>query len=338
MLNSFFLFITIISFNFFIFHFYKPVAKIYNLYDNPDYKRKIHKKKIPLLGGLYLSLNLLLIILLNFIYPEILDSIYFDNIKKFYSFFFISISFYFLGFFDDKIKLNPSFKLIIMIIILSFAIFLDEDLLLKNLNSTYFNYSMNLSYYSYLFTVLCFLLFINAFNMLDGINGQVATYFLFILLLFLSKGLFTYLLIFGAYVLFFLKLNFKNKIFLGDSGSLPLAFIVGYLFIKSYNLDNKFSIEEIFLVMSVPGYELLRLAISRILNRKHPFEADNQHIHHLILAKKNLLSTFLIIQFLLIFPYILLYLTNSFLFSFLINLFLYIIIIIYFKKFNYKIN
>jgi UDP-N-acetylmuramyl pentapeptide phosphotransferase/UDP-N-acetylglucosamine-1-phosphate transferase len=337
MLNNIFFFATIIFLNFTIFYFNKPIANIYNLYDKPDYKRKLHKKKISLLGGFFLVLNLLLIISLNFIYPKILDGIFFNNIKKFLSFFFISILFYFLGFFDDKFKLSPNFKLISMVIFLSFALFLDKDILLKNLNFTYFNFSLNLSSYSYFFTVFCFLLFINAFNMLDGINGQASSYFLFIMLLFLSKAIFIYLVfVFVVYMLFFLRLNFKNQTFLGDSGSLPLAFIASYLFIKSYNLGHNFSVEEIFLIMSVPGYELLRLAISRILNKKHPFEADNLHLHHLILAKKKFLKTFLIIQFLLITPYIFLHLSNSFLFSLFANLFIYIVIVIYFKKFTVK--
>ena len=333
MLNNIYFFSIIILVNLLIFYFYKPIANIYNLYDKPDFERKIHKKKIPLLGGLFLLLNLSLIILLNLIYPKILDIFFFGNIKNFFSFFFISILFYFLGFFDDKFKLSANFKLIAMVIFLSFALFLDKDILLKNLNFAYFNFSLNLANYSYFFTVFCFLLFINAFNMIDGINGQASTYFLFIMLLFLSKAILIYLvLVLAVYALFFLRLNFKDKTFLGDSGSLPLAFIISYLFIKSYNLGYKFSVEEIFLIMSVPGYELLRLAISRILNKKHPFEADNLHLHHLILTKKNFLKTFLIVQFLLTFPYILLHSSNSFLFSLFVNLFMYVMTVIYFKR------
>jgi UDP-GlcNAc:undecaprenyl-phosphate GlcNAc-1-phosphate transferase len=333
MLNNIYFFSIIILVNLLIFYFYKPIANIYNLYDKPDFERKIHKKKIPLLGGLFLLLNLSLIILLNLIYPKILDRFFFGNIKNFFCFFFISILFYFLGFFDDKFKLSANFKLIAMVIFLSFALFLDKDILLKNLNFAYFNFSLNLANYSYFFTVFCFLLFINAFNMIDGINGQASTYFLFIMLLFLSKAILIYLvLVLAVYALFFLRLNFKDKTFLGDSGSLPLAFIISYLFIKSYNLGYKFSVEEIFLIMSVPGYELLRLAISRILNKKHPFEADNLHLHHLILKKKNFLKTFLIVQFLLTFPYILLHSSNSFLFSLFVNLFMYVMTVIYFKR------
>lgn len=333
MLNNTSFFIIVILINFLIFYFYKPIFNIYNLYDKPDFKRKLHKKKVPLLGGLFLALNLLIIIFINFIYPKTLEVDFFKNTKNYFSFFFTSLMFFSLGFLDDKFKLSANLKLIVMIVLLSFALFLDGDILLKNLNFDYLNYNLNLLNYSYFITILCFLLFINAFNMLDGINGQVPTYFLFIMLIFLAKAISVYLVfIFIAYILFFLMLNLKGKVFLGDSGSLPLAFITSYLFIKSYNLGYKFSVEEIFLIMSLPGYELFRLAITRIIKKKNPFEADNLHLHHLIIVKKGFLKTFLIIQFLLIFPYVLLHLSNSFLFSLFVNLLMYIVIVIYFKK------
>jgi len=333
MQNNIFFFVLVILINFLISYFYKSIVNIYKLYDKPDFKRKLHKKKVPLLGGLFLVFNLLLIIFINILYPATLEGNFFQNINNYFSFFFISLLFYLLGFVDDKFKLNANFKLIVMVVLVSFAFLFDKDILLKNLYFSYFNYNLNLSNYSYFFTVLCFLLFINAFNMLDGINGQVPTYFFFIMLILLSKAILIYsVFVFAIYILFFLNLNLKNQTFLGDSGSLPLAFIVSYIFIKSYNLGYKLSVEEIFLIMSVPGYDLLRLAITRVLNKKHPFKADNLHLHHLILVKKGFSKTFLIVQFLLISPFLLFHLTNSFLFSLFLNLLMYIAVIINFKK------
>lgn len=56
--------------------------------------------------------------------------------------------------------------------------------------------------------------------------------------------------------------------------------------------------------MIIPGFELLRLAIYRMIKKKHPFKADRNHIHHLLLKKNNYIKTFLFVQFLLIFPYV----------------------------------
>lgn len=329
MLNSFFF--IIFFFNFVLYYFYKQISLTYNIFDFPDFKRKIHKKKIPLLGGLFIILNLFLIFLLHFFYIEIFDNNYFKNIESFFSFFFVAFFIYLLGFFDDKYKLKANSKLIITTIILILAIYVDRDILLKNLNFNSINYNINLFNYSYFFTIFCLLLFINAFNMLDGINGQASTYFLFVLSIFLIKGILLFLIL--ALVIttsFFLFYNFKSKIFLGDSGSLLLAYIIGYIFIKSYNLENKFSAEEIFLIMSVPGYELLRLAVTRLLNKKHPFNADNLHIHHLILKNFAFFKTFLIIQFILISPYTMYILLNNFFISFFLSLVFYTLFIRYF--------
>ena len=63
--------------------------------------------------------------------------------------------------------------------------------------------------------------------------------------------------------------------------------------------------DEIFLIMMIPGFELLRLAIHRIVKKKHPFKADRNHIHHLIIDKKGYIFTLIIIQLLFCSPYLL---------------------------------
>ena len=117
-------------------------------------------------------------------------------------------------------------------------------------------------------------------------------------------------------IFFILYLNFKKKIFLGDSGSLLLSFLLGSLIIKSYNNNlNVFLADEIFLIMLLPGLELLRLAIFRILKKKHPFVADNEHIHHYLLNRYNFVKTTIIIQSIYIFPIIFYYSFNNIFYS-----------------------
>ena len=107
-------FFLIFLYNFILYYFYKQISKIYNVFDFPDFKRKLHKKKIPLLGGLYVTLNLFLIFLLNFFYIEIFNNNYFKNIDSFISFFIGAFFIYLLGFFDDKYKLKANSKLFII--------------------------------------------------------------------------------------------------------------------------------------------------------------------------------------------------------------------------------
>ena len=84
--------------------------------------------------------------------------------------------------------------------------------------------------------------------------------------------------------------------------------------------------------MAVPGLDMFRLFLERILNKKNPFKADSNHLHHLILykfPKKNVASILLILV--LIFPYTLTFTKLSYLFILLITLLLYLTLVIFFK-------
>jgi UDP-GlcNAc:undecaprenyl-phosphate GlcNAc-1-phosphate transferase len=330
-------FIIIIFINFLLLFYYKSISKYYNLYDYPDFKRKLHSKPIPILGGLYIQINLIIILIFNVFEINIFNNDNFTVKKEFYLFFFTFL-FYLLGFFDDKYTIKPNIKLIFMISILSLLLYLDSSILINTLSFSFLQEKIILGKYSYFLTVLCFLLFINAFNMLDGINGQAASYLIFIFILFILNNILpVYFLTLLICIILFLILNLKNKSYLGDSGTLSLSFFVGYIFIKSNQLNSIFYADEIFLIMSIPGYELLRLAITRLIRKKHPFNADNNHIHHLLLNVFGFKKTYFIIQCLLILPYLLFLIIKNFYVPITISLILYCTLIFLQKKIKYKI-
>ena len=315
--------------NLFLIIFSNRISKIYNLFDKPDFVRKIHKLPVPLLGGLFLILNLLLIIFINKYIFLVFTNDYFAEYELLV-FLSLCLFFFLLGFYDDKRNLSANYKLLMMAIAILLLIFTDKDLLVKNLIFSFSESSFNLGIYSYFVTLLCFLLFINAFNMLDGINGQSASYLIFIFLILILKNilvLFSTLMIINLF--FFLILNFKNKAYLGDSGTLLAGYLISYIFVKNYNINiNKdFFVDEIFLIMSIPGYELLRLAIKRILEKKHPFKGDQSHIHHLLCNKFDVKIAYCIVQLLLIFPYVIYFFSKSFYISVLSSISLYSLII-----------
>ena len=128
------------------------------------------------------------------------------------------VSFFFLGLLDDKISISANLKLIIQILILFIVLLLDPNLKIEYIKFSFLDKNFYLNEFSLIFSILCFLLFINAFNMFDVINGQSGLYALInflIFYLFLDKLIF--LLIMFIMVIFLYK-NFKNKIFLGNSG------------------------------------------------------------------------------------------------------------------------
>jgi UDP-N-acetylmuramyl pentapeptide phosphotransferase/UDP-N-acetylglucosamine-1-phosphate transferase len=316
---------------------YSSLKKIYRIKDFPDSKRKFHKIPMPLLGGLVIYINFFLFFLIGLLDSSLTSNILFSGTSEYLLFFFIASSFFLLGAFDDRFHINANLKLIIMILLVSIAIFFDDKLIIQELKFSFYSEVVNLKKFSFFFSILCFLLFINSLNMLDGINGQASTYAIFLFTFLLLNLQFVLLIyVFIISIIFFLYLNFTNKSFLGDSGTLFLGYVISYLFIKFYNANIIKYSEEIFLIMSIAGYELLRLAIFRIIKKKHPFSSDRNHIHHIFLKKISFTKTYFLIQLLLIFPYVIFFCTSNFFISFFISLSCYIILIILFKKIKYK--
>ena len=199
--------------------------------------------------------------------------------------------------------MNANIKLALYFFIILILALLNDKILINFIKFTFVSYNLNNLYISIFFTIICFLLFINAFNMYDGINLQSGLYSIFIFSIFLYKGILTEISItLITSLFFFLYLNWKNKCFLGNNGALLLSFVISYLFIKS-NSANTFYADEIFLIMMIPGIDLLRLAIFRLAKGKHPFRADRNHLHHLLLNNFGFNKTIIIITLMTTIPY-----------------------------------
>ena len=290
--------------NFFIFKKYLKIGKFINIYDLPN-RRKIHKKKTPLIGGVILIINLLLlIILINFEYfKPILQNYSFITFEDLKLYIIFALPLFLIGLYDDKFDLNPNLKLFLLGIIIFLFLYFDNSSLIIDLKFSFFEKTIHTGKYSYLFTILCYLLFVNACNMFDGINLQSGSYFL-IFILFISlvgqPSFFSIILI--SSLLNFLLLNKNGKIFMGDSGIYLYAFTLGFIAIKSYNANIIGDVDTIFILMMVPGIDMLRMFITRIINRKNPFRPDRHHIHHLLNFKYKYKKTILILNLLILIP------------------------------------
>lgn len=277
---------------------FKHISNKLKIEDTGDGVRKFQKNPVSLLGGSLIFLNVLIFIFFDyFLFKNIITNGFIDTNREIFVFVVGTISFYCFGLFDDKYKLSANYKLLVSAFFILIFILIDENLLISNLEFSFSNHIIELKSFSIFFTLLSFLLFFNALNMFDGINCQVGFYCIFVFLIFLFKNVFPELcLILIVSLLFFLILNFRGKIYLGESGVLILAFIISYIFIKSSNFQNKaFFADEIFMIMALPGIDMFRLFISRIYKGKHPFTSDMNHIHHLMLKKFTGIKTFIII-------------------------------------------
>ena len=290
--------------NFILIFYFKKLSQIINLFDVPDNKRKFHKKPTAAIGGFVILLNVFAFFtyqsyLYFFQYLDFKYYNYFDFLI-FYLFFFL---FFIIGYLDDKLSLGPNLKLLLFSIFSVSILLLTNNLALSSIEFSFLEKSIDMGSTSIAFTVLCILLFVNAFNMFDGINLQSSIYSLHIFIIFILQGIFIDIsAVMIVSLLFFSYLNFKNKCFLGNNGSLAIAFVIAYLFIKSQSSNHPFFADEIFLAMQIPGIDLIRLAIERTIAKKHPFYPDRNHIHHILMKKYGYQKTLFFLSCLIIVP------------------------------------
>jgi len=299
-------FLLTISLNMFIIFKFKKLSKIINIFDNPDNILKKHKSKTALIGGMILAFNLILIFFLNFFLDVELFVINI-SLKQSISIFFFLITFFFLGLFDDKFGIKPERKIILSILFSILTLSLNDNLLITDINFSFYKNRLYLNDFSYLFTIFCIIILINAINFYDGINGQSIIFFIicFSYLAYSSSTFIFYLLII-LILIFILFLNLSGKLFMGDSGIYLTGSILITSLIYEYNeLKSIRYADTIFLLLLIPGYDLVRLSITRIFNGKNAFYGDRNHIHHLLLKKFSLTKTNIILSLLSAIPILL---------------------------------
>ena len=300
-----------------------------NILDRADNIRKLHKIDIPQVGGIYVYFGLVFFNIYNiFVIQESLIQNEIITLSVFCSLFLL------LGIFDDKFNLNANFKLIIFSILIFFLIFFESNILINEVRLYFLNINFTLGNFSYFWTLICFLLFVNAFNMFDGINLQSGLYSITILFyLYLFSDNFDLLIITILIFLFgFIYLNSNSKTFLGNNGTYFISFLISFIAIYTYNAEKKIFADEIVLLMIIPGLDLIRLFFSRIKKKKHPFKADRKHIHHLLQKKYDDFQVFLILYFFTWIPIIIAKLFNIFMITIIFQIIVYFSICIHLER------
>ena len=203
-----------------------------------------------------------------------------------------------LGMYDDNKTVDFKLKFIFQIIVAK--IIVDNGFIIDNLHGVLNIYELN-NIVAQCFTIFVVVGIINAVNFIDGIDGlavSITSIFIisfeffnksypeFSALSFIMLGSFIPVLIFN-----FKK---KNKVFLGDGGSLLLGTLISiytiFILSNNYIIRNEFDINKILFVISIlvyPFIDISRVFLLRIINKKSPFIADKNHIHHLLIRKMN---------------------------------------------------
>ena len=237
-------------------------------------ERSSHKKVTPRGAGIVFGF----IFLFGIIFFDL--GTFSENKYTFLAIFII----YICGVVDDKFSISAKQKLVF--IVLSSVIVYFNGYEITNIG-TYFNVSVNLGYLALPFTIFAIVAFTNAVNLSDGLDGLAGSISTIILSAIFVIGyiyddyvLMTWSAILVSIILAFLILNWHPaKVFMGDSGSLLLGFIIAILSIKSLTYINPASV--LFLA-AVPILDTLVVFRRRIQRGRSPFEADKNHLHHIL--------------------------------------------------------
>ena len=279
------------------------VARLKGLYDLPN-GRTSHTDKVPILGGLAIFAGL------------ILASIFFTGISAERELKYIIaglLIMFFTGIKDDILVIDPLKKLLGQILAAGIIA------ILGGIRITNFHGFLGINdlpfLVSILFTIFVFTVIINGFNLIDGIDGLAAgvgvissltfgTWFL--LVGYESYATMSFALT-GA-LLAFIRFNVfskKNKIFLGDTGSMIIGMVISVFAIRflefELNATGNHTVHSApvvaFCILLVPLFDTLRVFTLRLLQGRSPFVADRLHVHHLLidLGCTHLQATLLIL-------------------------------------------
>ncbi len=281
------------------------VFRSMDLLDTPD-KRKIHSVSTPSLGGIAIFLGFMIALFFWVPLSELSE----------YKYLLLAIFFAFLlGVRDDIASLHALDKLTIQIFAALLVVFL-ADIRFTELYGVFGLSQLPIGVAEFL-SIFTIVVLTNAFNLIDGIDGLAGSVAFLVLGFFgwwfLETGQTTLGFIsisMGAAVLGFLFFNWApSRIFMGDTGSLVLGFILSVLMIRFIEVNNSISMSNPIkfsapvalsvALLVLPVYDTLRVFIIRWMAGRSPMSADKNHTHHTLikLGLGHASSTLVLISF-----------------------------------------
>ena len=265
------------------------ISKLKHLYDEPD-SRKATQTIIPTLGGVAIFIAFMIALTLGTYGKD------FSELR--YILCGLTILF-FVGIKDDILILSARKKLFIQILTTLILVFL-ANIRLSSIHGFLGMYNVPFEM-SAVLTVFVMIVITNAFNLIDGIDGLASGICMLTASVlggwFFMSGHYQYAImataLVGALAGFFAYnvWGSKNKIFMGDTGSLLLGFIMSVLIVKFCEF-NIYETGEYFIhsapavafgLLIVPLFDTIRVFSIRILNKRSPFTPDKNHVHHRLL-------------------------------------------------------
>src|SRR5262245_50212414 len=270
----------------------RRLCERFNLLDVPLDARRVHSKAVPRLGGvaIYLSCVIALATL------PLVDTLLRQSLSEQKSVIFLTAVpatlVLLLGVYDDLKGTNAVVKFIALGLIATLFFFLGGRILSLSIP---FVGSLQLPFIaSFIVTILWLVGIANAFNLIDGLDGLASGAALFsslvILAVSISQGrspMIVVAMVLCGSLAGFLRYNFNPaSIFLGDSGALFIGFTLAALSVTgTQKATTAVAIVVPILAFGFPVVDTTMTMGRRLLSRKPVFEGDNEHIHHMLLAR-----------------------------------------------------
>ena len=267
------------------YYLFLQVAKFTNLIDYPR-EHKTHSGNVPLIGGLIIYSSLIFL------------AIFYDIDQSIKKIIFFLWPILIIGILDDLFDIKAFYRIFIQA--LTCCMIFTVDIYISNFGIFTIDHSK--PYFKiilYIVTIICVMIYTNGLNFLDGIDGLAASISLSVILLLLINNFILsnyeitfelidqFLIGFFISLLFFLLINLNifplEKIFLGDSGSTLVGFLIAWMLIH-YSQNKVFNLHPVTVIwmLAIPCFDLIKVTILRVYNRNNVLKSDRLHIHYLL--------------------------------------------------------
>ncbi len=261
----------------------RKVAKKIGLVDKPNY-RKRHQGLIPLVGGISVFAGICFTFLITN-----------QQVPHFRLYLGCAGLLVFVGALDDRFDISVKIRAFVQALV-GIAMMAIGGLYLRSLGHAFGPWEMVLGPFGYVVTLFAVWAAINAFNMVDGIDGLLGglscvSFGAMGILLYQSGQMALALWCFAmiAAILPYILLNLgllgrRYKVFMGDAGSTLIGFTAIWLLLQSTQ-GNAHPINPVtaLWIIAIPLMDMIAIMYRRLRKGMSPFSPDRQHIHHLIM-------------------------------------------------------
>lgn len=279
--------ILVFTFTLIFLFFARKAAKKVGLVDKPNF-RKRHQGLIPLVGGISVYAGLCFAFLVSWL----TSSYYIPHARLYLACAGVMVL---VGALDDRFDISVKFRALVQaaiaVVMMSYG-----GLYLATLGFILGPWELTLGPFGYLVTLFAVWASINAFNMVDGIDGllgglsSVSFAALGIILIFdgqtsLAMWCFAMIAATLPYILLNLGvLGRRYKVFMGDAGSTLIGFTLIWMLLEStQGTSHPMSPVTALWIIAIPLMDMIAIMYRRLRKGLSPFSADRQHIHHLIM-------------------------------------------------------